>query len=268
MKDLLMKLIRPHFYTAEVPCWQRPAKLRLAVLSDLHNNIYPGLVGMLEREAPDFVLVAGDMVNRPTDLTPPRFTRGYGCTAKLAERWPVYYAPGNHESTWENDEDHRAAYRQYRRALERKGVVFLDNSSASLGDAEDPLTISGLALGKEQFTHHRRKRKPPAREDLRELLGPPRPFQILLAHHPAYLKEYAAWGADLVLAGHYHGGQTRLPGAGGLIGPGFQLFPPYTKGLYESGNTKMIVSAGLGTHTIPARVFNPREVIIVDLIKK
>ena len=81
MKGAVMKLIRPHFYTVEVPCWQRPARIRLAVLSDLHNNVYPGLAGMMEQEAPDMILIAGDMVNRPTDLTPPRFTRGYGTLA-------------------------------------------------------------------------------------------------------------------------------------------------------------------------------------------
>lgn len=263
-----MSLIHPHFYTIEVPCWQRPGRVRLAVLSDLHNNIYGGLTEILEREAPDLVLIAGDMVNRHTKITPPRFTRGYGCTAKLAERWPVYYAPGNHESTWENDGNYRAGYAQYRRALEKKGVVFLDNASADLGDEENPLVISGLALGKEQFTHHRGKRRPPSAGEIEALLGPSRPFEILLAHHPAYLKEYAAWGADLVLAGHYHGGQGRLPAVGGVVGPGFQLFPPYTKGLYEESGTKMIVSAGLGTHTIPFRVFNPREVLIVDLVKE
>ena len=75
MKGPDMKLIRPHFYTVEVPCWQRPARIRLALLSDLHNNIYPGLVGILEREAPDMILIAGDMVKRTKDLNPQRFTR-------------------------------------------------------------------------------------------------------------------------------------------------------------------------------------------------
>ena len=102
----------------------------------------------------------------------------------------------------------------------------------------------------------------------RERIGeaPPDGFTILLPHHPDYIGEYAAWGADLVLAGHLHGGQMRLPGIGGLIAPGFKLFPPYTKGRYALGKTEMIVSPGLGTHTIPFRVFNPRELVIVDLI--
>ena len=263
-----LALIRPHYYTVPVSCWRRPAVIRLAVLTDLHNNLYGSLIKALELEAPDLILIAGDMVNRPTGLTPPRFTRGYGCAAKLAARWPVYYAPGNHESTWEAAGKYAADYRQFRRALEKKGVVFLNNDSASLGDEDNPLTISGLALGKEQFTHHRGQRKAPSADEIREILGPPRPFQILLAHHPAYLQAYAEWGADLVLSGHYHGGHGRLPFAGGVIGPGFELFPPYTKGLYREGGTQMIVSAGMGTHTIPLRVFNPREIPIIDLVGK
>lgn len=261
-----MPLIHTSYYTIPVPCWKRSGRVRLALLSDLHNNIFPGLLEILQREKPDYVLIAGDMVNRPTRLTPVRFGRGYGCVRKLAEDFPVYYALGNHESSWRHHEGKKQPFDRYQRALEKRGVVFLQDTFVDLGSEENPLRISGLELGHEQYTHHLKNRKAPEEGEVEVKLGQAKPFQILLVHHPFYLEQYAAWGADLVLAGHLHGGQIRLPGLGGLIASGFQFFPPYTKGLYEKGKTRMLVSAGLGTHTVPFRVFNPREVLIVDLV--
>ena len=263
-----MKLIRSHFESISVPGWQRPGRVRLALITDLHNNMYPGLLNLLEEAAPDFVCIAGDMVNRPTRLMPPHFTRGYGCLSKLAARYPVYYALGNHESSWRRHPVHEASFRQYRRALEKKGVCFLDNKRIDLGDNENPLTLSGLTLGKEQFTHHLKNRRPPESLEIQDLLGEPRPFQVLLAHHPFYFDAYAAWGADVVLSGHLHGGQFRLPGIGGLVASGPQLFPPYTKGHFRKEGSHMLVSPGIGTHTIPFRIFNPREVWFLDLVKE
>ena len=263
-----MKLIRCRTYRMEVPGWETQGCFRLAFLSDLHNNIYPGLSEMLLEAEPDAVLLGGDMINRPTRHTPPRFTRGYGCIAKLAEHFPVYYALGNHEASWKNSPFYGESWRRYRRALEKKGVVFLENASVRLGSAGRPLYLSGLDLPKEQFTHHRKRRKAPTLRTVSDCLGRPRPFQILAAHHPDYIEVYEAWGADLVLSGHLHGGQARLPFAGGVFAPGPRLFPPYTKGEYRKGACRMLVSPGLGTHTIPFRVFNPREVFMIDLVKE
>ena len=263
-----MKLIRSRLYQIEVPVWERPGRFRLAFLSDLHNNIYPGLLKLLQEASPDAVLAGGDMINRPTKFSPPRFTRSYGCLAQLAAHFPVYYALGNHEATWKNSSRYRDSWQTYRRALEKKGIIFLENASVDLGDTEHPLRLSGLDLPKEQFSHHKKRRKALLPEAVGERLGKPQPFQILAAHHPDYIDVYAAWGADLVLAGHLHGGQARLPFLGGLFAPGPRLFPPYTKGRYQKGGCRMLVSPGLGTHTIPIRVFNPREVFIIDLVKE
>lgn len=264
-----MRLIRSRQYTVQVPGFEAGERFRLAFLSDLHNNIYPGLLRMLREVAPDAVLIGGDMANRPTRFgTPPRFTRGYGCVKQAAAEFPVFYAFGNHEASWRKHEKYGAAFDAYRHALEKKGVRFLDDESVTLRGGTCPVRLYGLDLGKAQYSHHAKKRRPPTQEELQERIGEAQEgaFTILMPHHPDYLEEYAAWGADLVLAGHLHGGQMRLPGIGGLIAPGFKLFPPYTKGRYTLGKTEMIVSPGLGTHTIPFRVFNPRELVIVDLI--
>ena len=100
---------------------------------------------------------------------------------------------------------------------------------------------------------------------IREKLGDPGTgYNILLAHHPKYFPAYARWGADLTLSGHLHGGIVRLPGIGGIIGPGPDLLPVYDRGRFREGAASMIVSAGLGTHTIKLRLFNPAELVILD----
>ena len=105
-------------------------------------------------------------------------------------------------------------------------------------------------------------------EDLTAVLGEPNKntFNILLAHHPDYFQAYADWGADLVLSGHLHGGMIRLPGVGGVISPGWRLFPRYDHGLYMMRDKKMIVSAGLASHTIKLRVNNPPELAVIDIL--
>ena len=131
-----MQLIRSRQYTVEVPGFEAGEHFRLAFLSDLHNNVYPGLLKMLEEAAPDAVLIGGDMVNRPTRFgTPPRFTRGYGCVKRIAERFPVWYAPGNHEAAWKRNDKHAASYAAYRAALQKKGVRFWKTGASRCGTA-------------------------------------------------------------------------------------------------------------------------------------
>ena len=263
-----MSLIKLRYYRFEVKNWRAPGCFRLAFLSDLHNNIAPGLLEQLREAQPQAVLIGGDMINKPIGKMPARFTRGYGLVRRLAAEFPVYYALGNHEASWKNNETGRETWDRYRKALEKKGVVFLENASARLGDEEHPLTVTGADLGRTAYSHHKDRRRAPEPAELRESLGEAQPYQILLPHHPDYIETYQAWGADLVLAGHLHGGQARLPFVGGVISPGLHLFPPYTKGLYSSDACVMLVSPGLGTHTVPFRIFNPREAYIVDLVKE
>ena len=90
-------------------------------------------------------------------------------------------------------------------------------------------------------------------------------FHMLLAHNPAYFESYAKWGADLTLSGHVHGGIMRLPFFGGVIDPAYHIFPKYDAGLYENEEKRMIVSVGLGTHSIKVRLFNPPKIDLITL---
>jgi predicted MPP superfamily phosphohydrolase len=79
------------------------------------------------------------------------------------------------------------------------------------------------------------------------------------------MKNYVEWGADLVLSGHLHGGIVRIPGLVGAISPSFEIFPKYSGDLYYEEDTAIVVSKGLGTHTINIRLFNSAEVVVIHL---
>ena len=90
-------------------------------------------------------------------------------------------------------------------------------------------------------------------------------FTILLAHNPDYFPQYAAWGADLTLSGHVHGGVARIPVLGkGVISPAWRFFPKYDGGIFQQGAHTMVLSRGMGSHTIPIRIFNPAELWVIE----
>ena len=86
-----------------------------------------------------------------------------------------------------------------------------------------------------------------------------------LAHNPIYFDSYAWWGADLTVSGHLHGGIIRIPGIGGIITPQAKLFPRYDAGQFKKNGKNLVVSRGLGTHTVNIRIFNPAELSVIRL---
>lgn len=235
------------------------------MLSDLHNKSYgrqnEKLAAAIEEIKPDAVLVAGDMY---TSEPGSGYEGAAALLRRLAKRFPVYYANGNHETkASRNPRTFHNMYEIYKKEMEGLGVEFLINRRVELPDKN--ISLCGLQLEKGYFKHFSKKEMPSG--ELERLLGKAdeERFQILLAHHPDYFPEYAAWGADLTLSGHIHGGVIRLPVLGGLVSPVIALFPKYDGGLFEEKNSRMILGRGLGTHTFPVRMFNPGEIVVVRL---
>jgi len=256
---------------------------RILFLSDLHacyygerrkkrvsgslQEDYGILLDRIDRERPDYVLIGGDMLvgyQEPEKQYKTGMERVARLVCALAEKYPVYYARGNHEVKM-----YQESWEAYAAKLEKAGVHILQNSGITLERDGQKILLYGLDLERKWYPKLRRKQYPFA--EMREKLMPPQKetseeqCHILLAHHPNYLQTYAEWGADLVLAGHFHGGVVRLPWVGGVIGPDFRLFPPYAGGEYHLYDTTMIVSCGLGTHTIKFRLFNPPELTLIEL---
>lgn len=233
----------------------------IAQVSDLHNAEFGGgnreLLAILEEAEPDLIAITGDLIDsRRTDPAPAlAFLEG------AVELAPVCYVTGNHEFRAYD------AYQDLKSQMEELGVIVLENESMVL--EEVPLRVIGLddpsfgvrsdpSATPEQILQGALTALAPqaGEEDLRT---------VLLAHRPEYVELYAQHGADLVLSGHAHGGQVRLPGVGGLYAPGQGFLPAYTSGLYQIGETSLVVSRGLGNSLFPLRVNNRPEVVLVKL---
>lgn len=237
-------------------------------LSDLHNKSYGKnndiLLQEIWNEKPEAVFVAGDMLIADHI---PQMDAAISLMNELTKQYPVYYANGNHEQRMKLfPERYGEAYENYVSKIKSFGVHLLENAHKRLEIHKMPITVWGYELPAEYFG--RTARKILTKEQLDEAVGIPEDpsYHILLAHHPAYFETYAAWGADLTLSGHLHGGLIRLPVLGGVISPQLRLFPHYDRGIYKYKEKQMIVSAGLGEHTIKMRINNPPELVVIDFV--
>lgn len=241
---------------------------RAVVLADLHNQKFGRdnelLLRAIRDGKPDVVLIAGDLMTAKPGKD---FAPAIELLRELAKEYPICYGVGNHE--------HRIRlYRKvygdmgtlYREALSEINVKLMSNERRVFG--EYGIEVIGLQI---HHKYYRRKKKTPMRDSyLPGILGEPDKslFTVLLAHNPDYFPEYAAWGADLVLSGHVHGGVVRVPFWNkGVVSPAVKLFPKYDGGLFEEGNSRMLLSRGLGCHTIPFRAFNPGDLIFLQFKK-
>ena len=130
------------------------------------------------------------------------------------------------------------------------------------------MDIYGLEIDREYYQKFKEIKMEEAY--LEKLLGKPDKDRVslLIAHNPDYFKSYAAWGVDLVVSGHVHGGLMRLPVLGGVISPAIRLFPKFDGGAFKERDAVMILGRGLGTHTLPVRIFNPGELVVIELTSK
>ena len=222
---------------------------RITQISDLHNRVFGRdncrLMALTEAQLPDLLVITGDLMDSyHTDLN-----RALDAARRLAKIAPCYYVTGNHEHRM-SVEKQTAFYR----SLEDAGVIPLRNEAVILGLGEG-FRLIGVDC-------------PQGRTDtLRRLMAdrPAGELNILLSHKPHYAKYYEQAGLDLVLTGHAHGGQMRLPGIGGLYAPGQGPLPKYTAGMYRLGKTVMCVSRGLGNSSFPLRLENKPELVTVIL---
>lgn len=246
--------------------------LNLIFLSDLHNRVYgeknEPLLQAIRNEKPDLILIGGDMLVGKEDAS---YDIALDFTSQLPEIAPVLYATGNHEQRMrEKPEIYQAAYADYRQQLKDRGVLFLENGSCRIEAGTVLLEISGVELP--SASYKKLKKLPIRASDIAEYLHKDSVsvtedsvYRILLAHNPAYMNAYKGWGPDLILSGHLHGGVMRLPGIGGVITPQAFLFPKYSGEMTKEGEQTIIVSRGLGTHTINIRLFNQPEVVSICL---
>lgn len=217
---------------------------QIAQVSDLHNVEFGSdnqkLLVLLKASRPDLIAVTGDLLDsRRTDLE-----AAVDFLREAVNIAPVYYVPGNHESRIPE------SYARLKAAMEALGVVILENESQFFEKGGQSFTITGLL-------------DPDFEAATPELTS--EGFQLVLSHRPELFDWYTQQCFDLVLAGHAHGGQFRLPLIGGLFAPHQGFFPKYDSGIYTGGDTTMIVSRGLGNSLFPLRFNNQPELILITL---
>lgn len=237
------------------------------VLADLHNNSFgrnnERLINKINKANPKFIVIAGDLIvgKQQGDHSVP-----LSLLEKLTKQYPVYYGFGNHEQrVAEGGECYDENFNSYIRKLKEMGVHLINNETITIFRKDSGINITSVEIGKEYFKKFKKIKM--ETEYLQKLVGIPdnKCYNILIAHNPIYFKTYINWGADLVLSGHLHGGIARLPWIGGVISPQYELFPKYDAGEFHENGQTMLVSRGLGTHTIKLRAFNRPELMVVTL---
>ena len=245
--------------------------LTVLVLADLHGSAYPptggDLFGVCRERRPDLILVPGDAVTAREDAS---FLPVEELLFSLTKLCPVYLSNGNHETKLRMlTERHQDKYRELARALRKGGVRLLNNRSEDICLRENRLRLTGLEIPLSAYKKFRRPKL--SDSGMARALGTPEKesYNILLAHNPAFAEKYFAWGADLTVCGHFHGGIVRSPFSGrALMDPyGFPL-PKYGYGVYRQGEKSLVVSGGLGDHFLLPRLFNPRELVEIRVFPK
>lgn len=234
---------------------------KIVFLTDLHNNSFgknnKKLLAAIDKISPDLILIGGDMITVKDKLG---IENVLPLLKRLSNKYTCIYANGNHEQRLVENK-FGLNYHMYRRILESMGIVYLSDSSIDVGDN---ICIHGLDLEKKYYL--RRFKKPLDKGYIKERLHIDKShYNILLAHSPLFIKDYAKCGVDLTLCGHFHGGTVRLPYGIGVMTPQFHFFSRLVVGMKRFGEMVEIIGAGLGTHSINIRLNDMSELIVINM---
>ena len=233
---------------------------RIVQISDLHNAEFgennEKLLLMLKQADADIIAITGDMIDsRNTDIDV-----AISFAQKAVNIAPVYYVNGNHESRVSGE------YEKLKQGLTDAGVTILENSSADITIGDETISLIGINDPTFRMELVDDTMEQNIAHQLVNVIPDNDNYKVLLAHRPEYFDVYAG-KVDLVLSGHAHGGQFRIPFIGGLVAPGQGFFPEYYEGSHIKENTEMIVSRGIGNSIIPFRINNKPEIIVAELTK-
>lgn len=244
---------------------------KIVQLSDIHNDYYGDrlveLATKVESEKPDIIAITGDLV----DAQRYNVENTLVFIDEIKNIAPIYFVYGNHDLGINGD----AYYERMVEELDERGVKILniksstivkENESINIVGIQDPSTLYGIE-NLEALDTYEEKNKAMIEEVLNNKINK-NGFTLMLAHRPEYFEIYKDYDLDLVLTGHAHGGQFRIPFIGGLYAPNQGLFPKYTSGIHEKNDTSMIISRGLGNSRFPIRIFNTPEIVSITLKSK
>ncbi|HEF1904520.1 TPA: metallophosphoesterase [Bacillus cereus] len=231
---------------------------KILQISDLHNKKFGDnqdvLIQKMKSIDPDIIAITGDLID----------SKSYDAEVsmqlirEMVKKYPVYFVTGNHEQ-WSGK------YNSLEKELKKYSVNVLRNEHVGIRKGEQEINL--LGIDDPEFGTGNRDEGNIIIDEIKKAkieMQPDR-YNVLLSHRPEFIKEYTNERLDLVLSGHAHGGQVRLPFIGGLVAPNQGVLPKYTAGLYVEQNTSMVVSRGLGNSIIPQRILNRPEIVVVQL---
>lgn len=229
---------------------------KIVQVSDYHCDSVPGLVEEIKNENPDLIVSTGDLADDKGSCLP-----AVRLCEHLIDIAPVYAVTGNHD-LWRSD------YEKFEREISDIGVVTLHNERVTIGIGSGEIALSGID---DPFTLNGSKAAENVQSSLARLSRYDG-YDILLFHRANLFDYVNHHGFDLILAGHMHGGQVRLPNGRGFVSPRSSwagktsiFFPKYVGGHYRSPHTEMIVNRGIGNPMIIPRLFNRPELTVITL---
>lgn len=228
---------------------------KIAQVTDYHNRDWGDRVAKrIRRERPDIIVITGDLIDaqRTNEKVAIDFIEA------IIDVAPIYYVAGNHECWY-------YTFPEFREKLEKLGVKFLENRAEYIEKKGEKIQIVGAwdTDFSEKLVYTGKPEEVIA-NNLKSIIDYSC-FNIVLSHRPNYFEKYVEMNIDLVLTGHAHGGQVRIPFVGGLFAPGQGAFPKYTSGLYHKNTTDMYVSRGLGNSVVPLRINDSFELVMFEL---
>ena len=242
-------------YQVKTTLLKEQKSIRIVLISDLHSTIYGKdqsiLINKVKDNNPDLIVLSGDIFDDVVPMTGTQlFLSGISGIA------PVFYVTGNHEYWSHNIQSIRDELASY-------GVIILSDTYTIIEINDIKIVLAGIEdPDKKNYETADYNQKDSMEKAFREL-DEIKLYKILIAHRPELIENYKLYSFDLVLSGHTHGGQVRLPLVNGLYAPDQGLFPKYAGGIYTHGNLTHIISRGLSINPRLPRIFNPPELVIV-----
>lgn len=247
--------------------------------ADLHGTTFGmmnyRLIDAIDKIGPDAILIGGDMIvdkGKKFIGNTREKEAAIDLLNRLCEKYPVYYGFGNHETRAKESSKLNAEFKNYLYRIKNKNLHILSNAHEYVTYKGTRFCIYGLETDKSNYS-----KRNPFKADvsyIEKCLGESpehkHSIPLVISHNPDNFEACAKWGAEYVFSGHNHGGFIRLPYFGGVIASNYKLFPKYDAGVYKSSeqNSHMILTRGLGTHTIKFRLFNKPELMVITFKPK
>lgn len=230
---------------------------KIIQISDFHNTkskkLTDDLVRKIEKNQPNLIVITGDLV----DATKTDIDTAINFIFRINEFAPIYYVTGNHEASISRYDELEAKLISNKVTIldDKAEIIKINDSEINLIGINDPKFSSNSYTTDSTIIN----------DSLKPIEYDKNNFTILLSHRPELFETYVENNINLVLTGHAHGGQIRIPFIGGLVAPNQGLFPEYTSGKFEKNNTTMVISRGIGNSIIPYRINNRPEMVVVTL---